>query len=220
MKRRSDARVFVVAVATVLLTMSCASPKPEPAQDPGVAPDRANSPRYVGELFDLAQLPEDFLWLQRVSGSFQGEDYSLKFALEKRGAELRVVGLSPFGTRAFLIRQQGRNFSFESYTDRPVPFSPKVVLIDVQRAFLVRDLSSQPPATGLHSYQHGAEAVRESWRDAALEWREFTHPDFERPIRVEYEPPMRDFEPPALARLRHGWFGYEIVVETSSRKRL
>lgn len=147
--------------------------------------------------------------------------------------EVLVVGLTPFGTRLFTIRQTGRAIDFEWWLDRPWPFQPERILLDVHRSLLY-PLAEPPLADGRHARHYGDVVADETWRGGRL---------LERTILAPVEPagsaasadaaPGR--EPVWIARYPGGWgadswpevirveslrYGYSIEIATLEKRPL
>ncbi len=210
------------ALAALLLSAAgCASPPP-PEPDILVSPER------------LQQAP-DFLARQRVSAAFEGGEASFEAALQKQGDTLTVIGLSPFGTRAFTLVQGPQGVTFESHLpagkegERGPPLRPRYLLQDIHHAFFLR----LPPyegrsARGVISYlgadgDVGKEVVSEE-RDEEGRVLARTFVPQQAPggrVTVTYEPGIGpDGLPPAWARLENEVHRYRLVIETLSVQRL
>jgi hypothetical protein len=81
-------------------------------------------------------LPEDFFYRQRVTARWPKGEQRFDAVLQKRGAELLLVGLSAFGQPGFSARldAEGR-LHVDNRTGQPLPFDLQYVLVDVQRVF-------------------------------------------------------------------------------------
>ena len=188
-------RVLLLVLA---LSAGCASRKPQ-----------ATAPDYPGELVDPATIPDDFLARQRVRATWIDGEVEFDAVLQKQGDALTMVGLTPFGTRAFTLAQKGREVSFTKEIDRDLPFPPRNILLDVQRALF--------PAG-----ERAGEEVLERIEGGRLMERSFRRRDGKPAgqIVITYEGGMVGIEPPRVLVLENGWFGYRLRVETESFQRL
>jgi len=200
----------VVLAACVALVTAC-----------GGAPSRPRS--YPGVLHAPSTLGADFLTRQRIVATYQDQRVSFDAVVQKRADTLTLLGLTPFGSRAFLLEQRGGAVRFVSYVPRDLPFPPRNILIDVHRVFFFgiaprgRALSD-----GAHVATREGEIVRERWSAGRLVERRFTRasgdPRGEIAIRYQGGAP-----PNGAARridLANGWFGYRLVIDTLAFQRL
>jgi hypothetical protein len=174
--------------------------------------------RAFDHALERAVKPGDVLWQQRVTASW-GERGRRGFdaALQKRGDELALIGLSPMGSAGFVVQLAGLEISLRNETDQELPFPPRFMLLDVQRTYfpwLAHD--GQVRADGDYEGVVADERVLESVRDGRLVQRRFTRLDG-RPageIRVRYEWGRDDWRGPSRAVLENGWFGYRLEIDT------
>jgi hypothetical protein len=47
--------------------------------------------------------------------------------------QIVVLGLTPWQTRAFILRYDGQKLDFENFTHREIPFPPALILSDLQQ---------------------------------------------------------------------------------------
>lgn len=95
---------------------------------PGLPPRLAPCP---GPVPAVASLPAgDFGWRERVR--YRGGDVDAGFLVvaEKRGDRLVLVGLNPFGAKAFSVTQQQGALTAESHLGRALAVPPENVLRD------------------------------------------------------------------------------------------
>lgn len=178
-------------------------------------------PEYPGVLAAPAALGADFLARQQVVATYRGRDASFQAVLQKRGDELTLIGLTPFGTRAFLLQQRGAATTFTSYTDRALPFPPRYILLDIHRV-LFMGLGGAPRPDGEHTATRHGEVVTERWAGGRLHERRFRRASGAPAgaIVVRYEGGMEGDVPPRRVTLDNGWFGYALTITTLSHQRL
>jgi hypothetical protein len=132
-------RAFVRALAlgATLLAAGCTlfAPPPPP---PVVAPKLADCP---GTLVPTQELEGDWVILERARVFAPRVDEAYELVLQKKGPSLVLVGLAPWGAKAFAVTQIGvRTFPEAFLPDLPVP--PENVLRDLHRAHF---LASEAP---------------------------------------------------------------------------
>lgn len=180
----------------------------------GCAPPRP--PSYPGELLPPDALGPDFLAQQHLTFVGGGHRAELPVVLQKRGGELLMLGLTPFGTRAFAITLRDGRVGFEPYVDRPPPLEPRWVLMDVQRA--LRPPLTRPRPSGKARVRVGEERVTERWEGGRLIERWYRRVDGEPSgtIRIRYEPAWRKGGPAARISYENGWVGYRLCIRTDA----
>jgi hypothetical protein len=202
---------FVAAVALLVLS-TLAGCRPRPAE-----------PVYPGELQPPERFGRDFLLHQRVVVRRGETENALQTALQVRGDTLTLVGLTPLGTRAFVITQRGADVSFSSSLppERQLPIRPRLVLHDLQRA-LLPVLDDRPMADGEHRVALDDEVVTERWAGRRLLERRFRRraPPPEGELVVRYGGGYVFGEAPGPIEIDNGWLGYHIELQTLGYQRL
>ncbi|MBK7829394.1 DUF3261 domain-containing protein [Nannocystis sp.] len=175
--------------------------------------------RYPGELVPVAQLAGrgDFLARQTLVGRLGEREIHGQVVLQKRGSELTLIGLTPFGSKAFVIQQGPEGVRSQTIMAGALPFPPEFMLLDVHRA-LFMGLSGGTGADGERRGEREGEAIRETWADGRLLRRSFRRLD-RRPkgtITIEYVGGMAGEQAPAKIIVDNGWFGYRVEISTIS----
>ena len=184
----------------------------------------SNPPPEPEILLTPAEMGGDFLVRQQLEGDFEGRIARFEAAMQKVGDELTVIGLTPFGTKAFVLTQKGETVAFQSMLppDHELPLHPKYLLADIQHAFFARipapgaegEQGALPD--GEHTGALGGETVWERWEGGRVRERVFRVksglPSGE--VRVTYEGGMADGVPPRVVKLVNGLYGYSITIET------
>ena len=153
----------LVSVVLLALVTACAHRAPPPAALPAPTAKDLPRPDAIAGTFTVRQ--KLTARSARGGGSFEA-------VLQKKPGEVLLVGLTPYGSRAFVLRQTDADVQFTSYLPRELPFPPTFILLDVHR---VLDAWLGPgPASGARSGTVGAERVDERWRDGKLVERRFT----------------------------------------------
>lgn len=178
---------------------------------------------YPGVLVPASEVPGAFLWRQQIAAEYGPRTVSFEAVLQKKGEKVVVLGLTPYGTRAFVIEQVGTSFSFTNHLppEHALPFPPRSILLDIHRAWFMT-LPGAPHVDGEHSGVREGEQVTEVWRGGRIVERRYRRLEGPPPgeIRVTYGAGMRDLEPPEEAVVDNAWFGYRLVVKTVERKDL
>ena len=200
------------AGALCLCVAACAAPAPPQDGDPGGTAD---------ELVPTQEIPGNFLMRQRLHFRAGDEEGDLDAVIQKHCDELTVIGLTPFGTRAFTIRQRGTQVSAESHAPGGWPFPPRRVLIDVHRIYFL-PLPEAPPEQGMRQISHGAEIVQERWESQRLVERSFRRASGDPPGRivVTYRGGTTRDAPAPEVYLENERHGYSLEVTTLSRSEL
>lgn len=186
---------------------------------------RGRGPEDPGVLRPPRELGADFLLRQSIEVRLEGaEPFRLEVALQHRGDSLTLVGLTPLGTRAFVIEQHGLEVSFTSHMppDRAPPLDPRAVLLDLQRALMPVLATAGPLDDGLHRGELGGDVVSELWQAGRLHERRFRRIDGSPPgeVVVTYEGGLVPGESPPRIELDNPRLGYRLVVTTLARSLL
>lgn len=203
------------------------STKPEPEagstpiveQSGGTLANQDGHIGYPGELISTEAMTQDFLARQRLEGKFGDREFKFDAVLQFRDGTLTVLGLTPFGTKAFVIEQTGTEVSFTSLIDREIPFPAEYMLQDIHRAWLWHKRlpwADQPPNEATPSAEIAGERVTETWTENGLVRRTFERLDGEPEgqIRIDYMGGHRTGRPAKHVILDNGWFGYRLEIET------
>jgi hypothetical protein len=173
--------------------------------------------RETGPLVPAAQIHADFVWRQRIDVRFKERRESFSAVIEKRGDHLILLGLTPFGSRAFALEQRGSRATFTPYIDIQLPFSPLYILADVHRAFF-RGLPGAPLSDGWHEGVADGERIRERWAEGRLLEREYRSLDPSgqagNQVSIQYRGGMLGFQPSPTIELTSRRFGYALTITT------
>jgi hypothetical protein len=122
-------------------------------------------------------IPGTFTVRQKLVASSAHGGGSFEAVLKKLPGRLTLLGLTPYGSRAFLLEQAGADVSFTSYIPRELPFPPTYVLLDVHRVFDAPLGASPEAGDGKDEVEREAivrgELVRERWLGGHLVQRIF-----------------------------------------------
>lgn len=181
---------------------------------------------YPWQLRKPADFGADFLWRQQLQARFGLRKLGFQAVLQKRGDALTLLGLGPAGSKAFVLKQTGTEVSFRSYMPRPLPFPPRFILTDIQRAY-VQLSDATPPRDGDRELALPGERLVETWRGGRLVRRRYSRINGKPKgwIEITYGAPTASGGDGGggglgLVVLKNGWFGYELRIETLSAQQL
>jgi hypothetical protein len=197
-----------------LLTCGGRSPTSDTPKDAG----------YPGVLVPTDRIEGAFMARQKVVARHAGRTSSFEAVLQYHDGTLTLVGLTPFGTRAYVLQQRGTEVVFDvsaPQTLEAMPFPPRYVLLDIHRTFFM-EIPGAPLSDGEHRTEREGELITERWESGRLRERSFRRlsgpPEGE--IRVLYGAGMVAGEIPRTIEFRNGWYGYHLTIETVSYQRL
>jgi hypothetical protein len=173
-------------------------------------------------LLPAGVLRDDLLMQQRITVQWADREERFDAVLQKSGQTLLLVGLGPMNTVGFSLSLDDRGVTFDNRSGREMPFRPERILADVQRIFYPW-IEEGPPCLECErrEIRAGLE-VRERIGARFLEERSFRVVD--RPDRgeivVRYEGWTNGSLAPSRAILRNGWFGYQLIIDTTSAERI
>jgi hypothetical protein len=183
-------------------------------------PPRPPSHAHYGALIPTVDLGPPFMVEQQLSGQYGTQDVKLECVVQLSKGKLTVLGLTPFGTRAFSIEQVGTDVHFEQYVERDIPFDPVHVLYDLHRVFF-RRLRAVPGKNGMYAEQDHGEMLRERWDRGVLVERRYE--SLEGPVAniiiVTYEGPPA----PVIARrvkITNVAYSYTLTIDNVEQKLL
>ncbi|MDX2054834.1 MAG: DUF3261 domain-containing protein [Polyangiaceae bacterium] len=186
----------------------------------GPAP-RATRPALSPASFaDLAQVDWDFSWRQSIVATYVRPDHggrtesaSFEAVLQKEGSILTLVGLTPFGSRAFVIRQVGVAVSVIEGRRADLPFEASYILLDVNRCFFL-GLTSKTLADGWTQQEVNGEVIRDFWQGGQLKERIFLtkgEPTGSR-VLIRYTPGFTRSTAPKSLELVNERFRYRLNI--------
>ncbi|GEM_PF-857844 len=181
------------------------------------APSAALSTEGASMFVPLSAVRRDFFMRQRLVGEFDGHKIRLDAVIQKQGASLSVVGLTPFGTKAFVLKQEGNSIFFESFMASEMPFPARYILEDIHRSFLWDVLLpwGQHGENGAQTFRGEGTVVIERWEDDKLLSRTFESPDRASRISIDYGTGMHEGHPPRTLKLVNDRQGYILSIETA-----
>jgi len=209
--------VASLAIALPLFSCACRLTATRSTDAPAGSPAETD---YPGRLVPTTRIQRAFLARQVLRVDWQGHQREFQVVVQMHEGVLGVVGLAPWGGKAFVLEQRGTDVTYTSHlpADVELPFPPRFILQDVSRALLFDALLPWGVAgdPGTRVRVVGEEEVTETWTDGGLVRRSFRRLDGEPPgqIVVDYGQGMRAGVPPRTIKLANEWFGYAIEVET------
>ncbi len=199
---------MTISVFMVLSVAGCSSEPRTPAQHERTTP-------ALGELRPPSELGSDFQWRQHVTAKWPNGTRGFEAVLSKEGDKLVLVGLGPMDTPGFVLTvASSGKLTVENNTQQPIPFDPKFVLLDVQRAFY--PWFPSPLDNGQRTVTTDDDIVTEAWSNGNLDRRVFTRVTGNPAgaLVVSYSGWLPGNRAPRRAVLRNGWFGYTLTIET------
>lgn len=167
----------------------------------------------AASLLPVTRFHRDFQWRQRVTARWEDGSRTFDAVLTKDGNRLRLLGLDPMGRPGFVFTLQEGTVSVENRTGRPLPFDPRYILLDVQRAFYPW---LQPPAQdGWHAGRIAAYYVVEQWTAGQLRQRRFhATPDQPPEVLITYDEYADGLLVPRRVELTQRALNYNLRIET------
>ena len=174
-------------------------------------------PDCPGEWASTQAIGGDFLLRQRLLVTRGEQAFALELVAQKRGDELLLLGLHPFGAKLFTLRQRGLETSVDAAPAPALEVPPLNVLRDFHRARFL-GLASAGPEGSFAERRDGTE-VRELHEAGRLRRRSFRRLDGDPPGVVELR-----FDAPdagaARVTIENGWCGYRAELTTVSEQAL
>jgi hypothetical protein len=215
LRRLASALAFV---ALAVLGGACTRGQNDSSRAPKAVRD------YPGELIDPTQIGSifsaDFVARQVISGSHGAQRFRFEAILQKQRGQITVIGLTPMGTKAFVLQQSATQLTFEQYFPGDAPFPPKYILNDIHRAFFWHAWGAFTPSVGEIDGERrtiwAGESVSEIWREGRLMERRFSRPGdgFCGEIAFHYGDGWRPRDPFPVVEFDNAWFGYRLRIES------
>ena len=197
----------------LLASVTCAHQKP---QSPTPGPPVGFTAPSAADLPPPDDVPGLFTVRQRLVAKSPHGGGSFEAVLAKNYGRLTIVGLMPYGARAFVLEQTRTDVKFTNHMPREPPFPPAWILLDVHRVF--GTWLGPPIAAGRREGTKLGEHIVEVWRDGRLAERTFTraNPTPGPPtgsITITYQGEAR----PGIAErvvVRNERFQYDLSIQT------
>ncbi len=149
---------------------------------------------------DANDLAPPFLARQRVIATAGAQRHAFEAVLQYDGSELLLLGLTPMGTKAFVVRQRGTVATAESFVDRPLPAPPEAILLDVHWSYFLA--ADTPRGDGWHRRALPGLRLRERWQGGRVRER-IVAPRGGAPVRIAYADGLDDGRFPARVVVVH-----------------
>ena len=136
-----------------------------------------------------------------------GHEIAFQAVAQKRAEELIIVGITPYGTRLFELRQRGRRFTVEPDASVKIRIVATYALDALHRAYWI-----QPPGEAT-SWDQNGERVSES-RDEAGGHREYRRTGWRtsfRSVTIVYDD-AAGFPGAQGAKIENPWCGYRATI--------
>jgi hypothetical protein len=202
-----------------VFTTACAAAKPSHPTPPAL-----EAVNFV----DMATVPWNFVWRQAITAQFRRpipgaklEEASFEAVLQKQGRVLTMVGLTAFGTRAFVAHQEGAVVKLDEGQSSQLPFPPEFIFLDVNRCFFAA-LSQTSLADGSHEQTWTTETISDTWKDGRLVQRVLRESPgrSKEPITIRYTKGFAQGSAPQEVELVNERFGYRLKITTLESENL
>jgi hypothetical protein len=157
---------------------------------------------------------EPFVVQQHIKGVYQGGEVTIDCVVQFKDKKLTVLGLTPFGTRAFSIEQTGLDVKFEKFVERDMPVQPEMVLYDIHRVFF-RGL---PPGTSL-GQDHSDQVTELQAGDYVIERRFQNMEGPSNLVVITFNGPPAPIVSPHVT-IANTAFAYSLEIDNSAQKSL
>ena len=202
---------FVIMIAL----QSCATNPTDSVQNPST--QAFAKAEIIKFLFPLAQIESNFMLRQKLLGSFRGQDFHGEVIIQKLAGELTIIALTPFGSKAFAIKQTSERIDSVSFIPQQLVFPPELMVLDIHRSLFIGSNKSDKPQNGVINFVYKGVGIRETWNKGQLKQRLFFAKNKPKTVEftINYGEGMHDFIPPAEIELFDHRIGYRIRVITS-----
>ena len=206
----ADALLRVLLLASALLGTGCLQ-----------LPGRARAiPDCPGEWVSTQAIAGDFLVRQRLIVTRGDRVFALHLVAQKRGDELLLLGLHPFGAKLFTLRQRGLETSVDAVPAPALEVPPLNVLRDFHRARFL-GLAAVGADGSFEERRDGTE-IRELHEAGRLLRRSFQRLDGDPPgvVELHFEPASAQAEGGDRVTIENGWCGYRAELTTLAEEAL
>ena len=165
---------------------------------------RAGCPAEIASTKDL---PNGLSLRARVRIRAGGHDVAFQAVAQKTSEELIVVGITPYGTRLFELRQRGRRLTVEPDAPEELRIVATYALDALYRAYWI-----EPPGEAT-SWDRNGERISESRGEAGgrREYRRTGWGTGFRPVTIAYDD-AAGFPGAQGAKIENPWCGYRATI--------
>ncbi len=196
-----------IAMLCLALGLACAA-------DIACASKLTNSVVYPGPTVTVTELDRwpDFVTRQLLVGRSGERVLRGEVILQKRGVTLTIIGMTPFGSKAFVIIVSGDQIETTEIVPGTLPFPAEYMVMDISRSLFL-GLVPAPIRDGVHRKRQAGEKVVETWEAGKLQRRSFSRRDRRGVVAIDYDGGMAE-QPPKTMRVINEWFGYSLEITT------
>lgn len=181
----------------------------------GTRPPAAVPPTQVALPALAADVRPPFVLEQRLHGRYGEREIEAHVVLQWHEGVLRLVGLAPFGARAFVVEQRGSDVRVENSLGRELPFDPRHVLVDIHRVLFSGFSSAQPD--GEHTLRAPDALIRERWVAGHVVERRFEPAAGKGGVVVSFSGAAAPVVAPRV-RLHNAALGYQLEIDTLTQQ--
>ncbi len=175
-------------------------------------PDRPSDPVVLQDTRAIDVPP--FVARQRVTARYGDRSHTFDAVLQLAGGRLTMLGLSPFGTKAFVLTQTGTDVHFETFVSLDLPFPPERILFDVHRALFWNARDGTVTADGRRRRVTPAFTIVERLDGRRVTTRTFLDRAGHTLAIVRFSPPIRPGEIPRRVEIAAPPYGYDLRIDT------
>lgn len=154
-------------------------------------------------------LERDVFLRQSVHARWATGETRFDAIVQKEGARLQLLGLSPAGQVGFVFTLEGGELTAENRSGRALPFSPAWIVADVQRAFYPAEAHQDPDVMR----ESELRLIERASEDGLPLRRELFRGD-QLAIAIDYEGYGARRIAPETIRIENIEYGYHLTIET------
>lgn len=166
----------------------------------------------------LEQVKTNFIARQKLSGKFRDQEFQGEVIVQKLFGELTIIALTPFGSKAFVIKQTKDRIEATSLMPQELFFPFEFMVLAIHRSLFIGHGKAEKlqHIDGKISFFYKGIRIHEIWREGKL---------IERHFFTKQEPSTLEFSihygegmkgiilPPQIDMIDHR-IGYQIQVQT------
>lgn len=160
----------------------------------------------------IAGASPDFVARQKVVAHAGGQRSAFDAVIEHVGDRLVVLGLTPMGTKAFAIVQNGTSIEVTPSGDRPLPAPPEAILRDIHAGYFEGPTAIR--SDGWHRLQGPRGRLFERWAAGRLVERVWGRPRDRTADRLRFVGGVAPGELPRDIELDHPSLDLRLEIHT------